>query len=151
MTQTADITDGALQTQPEPRVRDGTVPSQIAIPFEGVGGQVVLLYTFFEKSEIVDALPASNYFSVSIGREKIDPKSKEVLQATAEAFIAELVTKAPISMQLVKKMLNNSSYNDLAAQLQQELDGVFMCTTTQDWQEGVDAFAEKRSPQFRGC
>ncbi|MEH6577194.1 MAG: enoyl-CoA hydratase/isomerase family protein [Amphritea sp.] len=73
------------------------------------------------------------------------------LQAEAAAFIAELATKAPISMQLVKKMLNNSSYNDIDAQLQHELDGVFMCTTTQDWQEGVDAFAEKRSPEFKGC
>ena len=70
-------------------------------------------------------------------------------EATAE-FVAELATKAPVSMQLVKKLLNNASYADLDAQLQHELDGVFMCTTTKDWQEGVDAFAEKRSPEFKG-
>lgn len=74
----------------------------------------------------------------------------ENLQDEAEAFIAELATKAPISMQFVKKLLNNASYADLDAQLQHELDGVFTCTTTQDWQEGVDAFAEKRSPEFKG-
>lgn len=74
----------------------------------------------------------------------------EQLQNEAEAFIAELASKAPISMQLVKRLLNNSSYNDIDAQLQHELDGVFMCTTTQDWQEGVDAFSEKRSPEFKG-
>lgn len=73
------------------------------------------------------------------------------LQDAADAFIAELSSKAPISMKLVKKLLNNASYTDLDAQLQCELDGVFMCTTTQDWQEGVDAFAEKRSPEFKGC
>ena len=73
------------------------------------------------------------------------------LQSEADNFINELTNKAPISMQLVKKMLNNSSYNDIDAQLQHELDGVFMCTTTQDWQEGVDAFAEKRPPEFKGC
>ncbi len=75
----------------------------------------------------------------------------EELENAAADFIATLATKAPISMALVKKLLNNASHTDLDAQLQCELDGVFMCTTTADWQEGVDAFAEKRSPDFRGC
>jgi len=75
----------------------------------------------------------------------------EALLDEAEAFIKQLATKAPISMSLVKKLLNNASHADLDAQLQHELDGVFMCTTTQDWQEGVDAFAQKRSPVFKGC
>lgn len=69
----------------------------------------------------------------------------------AGEFIGELAGKAPISMALVKRLLNNASYADLDAQLQHELDGVFMCTTTQDWQEGVNAFGEKRSPDFKGC
>lgn len=75
----------------------------------------------------------------------------EVLLDEAVAFISELAIKAPISMSLVKKLLNNASHADLDAQLQHELDGVFMCTTTKDWQEGVDAFAQKRSPDFKGC
>lgn len=75
----------------------------------------------------------------------------ENLLEEAGKFIDELASKAPISMALVKRLLNNASYADLDAQLQHELDGVFMCTTTQDWQEGVDAFAEKRSPNFKGC
>ncbi len=75
----------------------------------------------------------------------------DTLASAASEFIAELSTKAPISMKLAKKMLNNSSFNNLDAQLEHELDAVFMCTTTQDWQEGVDAFAQKRAPQFKGC
>ena len=53
-------------------------------------------------------------------------------------------------MGLAKKLLNDSSDNDLDFQLQNELDGLVMCTTTEDWQEGVDAFAEKREPKFKG-
>ena len=67
-----------------------------------------------------------------------------------EAFISELASKAPISMALAKKLLNNASNLDIDAQLQLELDAVYTCTTTADWQEGVDAFAEKRSPKFKG-
>lgn len=73
------------------------------------------------------------------------------LTSAAGTFIAELAQKAPISMKMVKNMLNNASFNNLDAQLSQELDAVFMCTTTQDWQEGVDAFAQKRTPKFKGC
>jgi len=72
------------------------------------------------------------------------------LQQRAQSFVAELASKAPISMALAKKLLNNASNLDIDAQLQLELDAVYTCTTTADWQEGVDAFAEKRSPKFKG-
>jgi enoyl-CoA hydratase len=65
-------------------------------------------------------------------------------------LVAELASKAPIAMGLVKKLLNNSSNLDIDAQLQLELDAVYTCTTTADWQEGVDAFIENRSPIFKG-
>lgn len=72
------------------------------------------------------------------------------LQAEAGKFIAVLASKAPISMSMVKRLLNNSTYQNLEDQLQLELDSVFVCSTTADWQEGVDAFAEKREPVFKG-
>lgn len=74
----------------------------------------------------------------------------ENLLAEAQAFIAELSSRAPVSMSLVKRLLNDASATDLDSQLRHELDGVFMCTTTRDWQEGVDAFAAKRAPVFQG-
>jgi len=85
--------------------------------------------------------------NIGLATEVVDD---EQLMARATEFIEELASKAPISMMLVKKLLNNASNQDMDAQLQLELDAVFTCTTTADWQEGVDAFAEKRTPDFKG-
>ena len=38
----------------------------------------------------------------------------------------------------------------LDAALTAELEGMMFVSTTRDWQEGVDAFAEKRAPVFKG-
>ncbi|MBE2295052.1 MAG: enoyl-CoA hydratase/isomerase family protein [Phycisphaerales bacterium] len=69
----------------------------------------------------------------------------------ARQFALKLASKAPISMAIGKKLLNEATHHDFATQLQLELDGVFSCTVTEDWQEGVNAFAEKRAPRFKGC
>lgn len=77
--------------------------------------------------------------------------SDDALQSEAEKFISLLAIKAPISMSMAKRLLNNASYQSLEDQIKLEIDSVFICSTTADWQEGVNAFAEKRSPQFNGC
>ena len=68
----------------------------------------------------------------------------------AREFARALATKAPFSMQLAKEQLNMSAERTLDATLMAELEGMMFCSTTKDWQEGVDAFAEKRAPVFRG-
>lgn len=68
----------------------------------------------------------------------------------ARAFARQIASKAPFSMQLAKEQLNKAAETTLDAALVSELEGMMFCSTTRDWQEGVDAFAEKRSPVFRG-
>lgn len=51
---------------------------------------------------------------------------------------------------LTKRLLNQSYENDLVAQLAMECDIQVEASGTYDYQEGVNAFLEKRKPVFKG-
>jgi enoyl-CoA hydratase len=72
------------------------------------------------------------------------------LMAEAQLLAERLAKQAPVSMAMLKPLVNRSTHTSMESQLQQELDAVFTCSTTDDWQEGVDAFAERRAPNFQG-
>ena len=65
-------------------------------------------------------------------------------------FARQLAEKAPISMALAKEHLLAGLTRSVDDALNAELEGMAFCASTKDWQEGIDAFTEKRPPLFTG-
>jgi enoyl-CoA hydratase len=74
----------------------------------------------------------------------------EKLLNEAKSFARELSEKAPISMQLAKKHLQQSFGMDIEMALIKETESILFCMDTEDWHEGVRSFNEKRKPIFKG-
>lgn len=70
----------------------------------------------------------------------------------AEAFlIAKTLSEMPTKgIGLTKKLLNKSMSNSLDQQLKSEGDEQVLAAQTYDYNEGVNAFLEKRKPVFKG-
>lgn len=75
---------------------------------------------------------------------------KETFLANVMEFAAGIARKAPISIAMAKNHLQRSSMLDLETVLQLEADAILACMDTEDWQEGINAFTQKRSPVYRG-
>jgi len=61
--------------------------------------------------------------------------------------LAQMPTKA---IGLTKRLLNQSMYNNLEQQLKLESDLQIEASSSNDYNEGVTAFVEKRKPEFKG-
>jgi len=61
-----------------------------------------------------------------------------------------LAANAPISMRLVKQVLNQSYDLDLESVMQLETEATLECLASEDLQEGVQSFLEKRAPIYKG-
>ncbi len=75
----------------------------------------------------------------------------------AEAFLVEatkiaayLATQPTFGLGLTKRLLNSSGINSLDTQLDLERDAQRACGNSADYNEGVEAFLEKREPRFIG-
>lgn len=70
---------------------------------------------------------------------------------TEVSTVSEKLAKMPtIGLAYTKKALNRSMHNDLTAQLMLEEQLQTKAGRTEDYNEGVDAFLNKRNPEFKG-
>lgn len=73
----------------------------------------------------------------------------EKLNATYD-LAKSMVSVAPLAVELTKRGLYQGLDNDLETQLQYECLALDVAFRTQDHEEGVRAFLDKRQPVFKG-
>jgi enoyl-CoA hydratase len=72
------------------------------------------------------------------------------LEEKTMELAAKIAEKAPIALQLCKEAVKFASRSNLDEGLRREVDLFAICFSTEDKQEGVSAFLEKRKPEFKG-
>ncbi|MEM3697456.1 MAG: enoyl-CoA hydratase-related protein, partial [Candidatus Bathyarchaeia archaeon] len=72
------------------------------------------------------------------------------LKEAARQFALELASKAPVALKVAKALINKGSEISLDAAIALEREGFGVVASTEDLQEGVSAFIEKRKPTFKG-
>src|SRR4051794_15691596 len=72
------------------------------------------------------------------------------LEAETMKLAEKIAEKAPIALQLSKEAVKFASRSNLDEGLRREIDLFAICFSTEDKQEGVAAFLEKRKPEFKG-
>ncbi|WP_436515231.1 enoyl-CoA hydratase-related protein [Ekhidna sp. To15] len=76
--------------------------------------------------------------------------SDDTFMDEAEAVAQKLAIMPTKGLAYTKHLLNQSFVNDLDQQLKLEKEWQFKATETHDYKEGVNAFIEKRKPEFKG-
>jgi len=94
--------------------------------------------------DMIDAETAHRFGLVN----HIYPSDK--LEAETMKLAEKIAEKAPIALQLSKEAVKFASRSNLDEGLRREVDLFAICFSTEDKQEGVTAFLEKRKPVFKG-
>ena len=72
------------------------------------------------------------------------------LEAETMKIAEKIAEKAPIALQLCKEAVKFASRSNLDEGIRREVDLFAIVFSTEDKQEGVSAFLEKRKPEFKG-
>ncbi len=127
-----------------PEINIGIIPgggaTQRLPRLVGWGKAKEMMYT----GKIIDAAEAERIGLV----DRVVPQDK--LEETVSQLAETIASKSPLMIKLLKKAINRGMYTDLAAGLSYEKDNFALCFATEDHNEGIDAFLNKRKPEFKG-
>jgi len=93
----------------------------------------------------ITAKEAKNFGLVSI-----TVSNEKDFLSEAKKIALKLSQGPSIAYENVKYLLNMSYKNDLISHLKKEAEKIEICAGTEDFQEGINAFLEKRKPIFKG-
>ncbi|BBO85987.1 enoyl-CoA hydratase/isomerase family protein [Desulfosarcina ovata] len=75
----------------------------------------------------------------------------ETLMQEAEALARSLSKKGPLALKAIKQAINSGMDMPLAAAIEYEFEQYGKIAVSQDAEEGMNAFIEKREPVFKGA
>jgi enoyl-CoA hydratase len=128
----------------QPEINLGIIPggggTQRLTRLVGEGKSMELILS----GEMIDAPTAYNLGLVNhvYAPEELEAKTFELANKIAE--------KSPIALQMAKEAVKLASRSNLDEGLRREVDLFAVCFSTEDKEEGVAAFLEKRKPIFKG-
>ena len=128
----------------QPEINLGIIPggggSQRLTRLVGEGRSMEMILT----GDMIDAETAYRFGLVN----HVYPAAE--LHAKTMELAAKIAEKAPIALQLAKEAVKFASRSNLDEGVRREVDLFAICFSTEDKQEGVSAFLEKRKPEFKG-
>ena len=128
----------------QPEINLGIIPggggTQRLTNLIGEGRAMEMILT----GDMIDAQTALNFGLVN----HVYPAAE--LEAKTMELANKIAEKAPIALQLIKEAVKFASRSSLDEGLRREVDLFAICFSTEDKQEGVSAFLEKRKPVFKG-
>ncbi|MEN3311768.1 MAG: enoyl-CoA hydratase [Actinomycetota bacterium] len=76
--------------------------------------------------------------------------AQEAWLEAAKRVAAEIAAKSPLSVRLAKEAVDQSFETPLSAGIEFERRSFYLARASEDADEGLSAFVEKRKPEFRG-